>query len=131
MTIAERPHGRSRYNAGCRCGECRTANRDHARRRRAKRLQPVPPPAAEGLPVPELSDGAVTAAVRAQIECLGGAERPGLAAVAVALARVLDNPTAVPQHPSAAHRLSEVLDRLGKSQPRRGRLSAVRGLTGG
>ena len=129
MTVADKPHGRSRYNAGCRCGECRAANREHSRRRRSKRLTAVPP--AEGSQQPEFADGAVTEAVRAQLADTAAAlERPGLTAIAIRLAQVLDNQTAIPQHAAAAHRLTEVLTTLSKSSTRRGRLSVVRSMTG-
>ncbi len=133
MTIAEKPHGRSRYNAGCRCGECRAANREHSRRRRSKQhLKPLPTPApAKGSQQPEFAeDGRVTEAVRAQLADTAAAqERPGLYAVAVRLAQLLDNPDAVPQYASAAHRLTEILGRLSKDTQRRGKLAAVRALT--
>jgi len=130
MTVAEKPHGRSRYNAGCRCGVCRAANRDHSRRRRSKQhLKPLPTPAKES-PRAEFTSGAVTEAVAAQLADNPAAqERPGLYAIAIRLAQLLDNPDAVPQYASAAHRLTEVLTILSKSAARRGRLSAVRGMT--
>ena len=47
-----------------------------------------------------------------------------------ALARVLDSPLAIAQHPSAAHRLSETLDKIRKgADGRTGRLAAVRQMT--
>lgn len=129
MTVADKPHGRSRYNAGCRCGECRAANREHSRQRRSKHLQPVPP-AAGSPPQAEFTDGAVAEAVRAQLANTAAAqERPGLYAVAIRLAQLLDRDDAIPQHASAAHRLTEVLTTLSKSSNRRGRLSMVRGMT--
>jgi hypothetical protein len=68
--------------------------------------------------------------VRAQLDNTAAAlERPGLAAIAVRLAAVLDNQTAIPQHAAAAHRLVEILTTLSKSSTRRGRLSAVRSMT--
>ena len=123
MTVADKPHGRSRYNAGCRCGECRAANREHSRRRRSKRLTAVPP--AEGSQPPEFADGAVTEAVRAQLaETAVALERPGLVAIAIRLAQLLDNQAAIPQHAAAAHRLTETLTTLSKTSTRRGRGSA-------
>ena len=128
MTIADKPHGRSRYNAGCRCGECRTANRDHQRNRRSKHLTPVPRP--EGAPPAEFIDGPVTKAVRAQLEHLPAArERPGLYAIALRLAQLMDTQSAVPQYASAAKVLSEILSTLSKHSTQRTRLSAVRSMT--
>jgi hypothetical protein len=131
MTIADKPHGRrSRYNAGCRCGECRSANRDHQRSRRSKHLTPVP--AGEVSPPAEFIDGPVTEAVRAQLEHLPSAqERPGLYAIALRLAQLLDNPTAVPQYASTARVLTDLIATLSKHSARRTRLSAVRNMTPG
>jgi hypothetical protein len=69
--------------------------------------------------------------VRAQLADLDAAvDRPALAAIAVVLARDLDDSSAVPQHPAIAHRLTEVLIALMKSSTRgRRRLAAVRSLT--
>ena len=125
------PHGRARYQRGCRCADCCAANRAYARdRKRATqraKLAALPAPAAA---TPEPAAGPVAAAVINQIGGTAAAqERPGLFAIAIRLAQLLDNPAAVPQHAAAAHRLTEVLERLAQSQPRRGRLSAVRDLT--
>lgn len=74
--------------------------------------------------------GAVVAAVQAQLDGTAAAqERPGLAAIAVRLAEVLDNQSAIPQHAAAAHRLVEILGTLSKSSMRRTRLSMVRSMT--
>lgn len=129
MTIADRPHGRrSRYNAGCRCGECRAANRDHARRRRSKHLQRVP--AGDLSPPAEFIDGPVTEAVRAQLEHLPAAQdRPGLFAIAIRLAQLMDNQSAVPQYASAAKVLTDIITTLSKQSRRPGRLTAVRDMT--
>jgi hypothetical protein len=43
---------------------------------------------------------------------------------------VLDPPLAIAQHPSAAHRLSETLDKIRKgSDTRQGKLASVRSMT--
>lgn len=131
MTIADKPHGRSRYNAGCRCGTCKTANREYARGRRSKHLRAVTSPVPDvTAPPTEPAEGAVVGAVVAQLGGLAAAEeRPAMAAIALALARVLDNEAAIPQHAAAAHRLVEVLGALHKGSNRRGRLAAVRAMT--
>lgn len=131
------PHGRSRYTKGCRCGICREANREYQRHYRAKPLRAVPDTAAEVVSsaVPgglqRLDNGGVVAeAVQRQLDALGAVEaRPGMAAIALRLAELLDNPLALPQHPAAAGRLVELLGRLSKEQQRRGRLTAVRDMT--
>lgn len=54
-----------------------------------------------------------------------------LAAAAVVMARILDNPLAITAQPSAAGKLMAVLDELHKRQVRRGRLAAVQAKTAG
>lgn len=128
VTIADRPHGRSRYTAGCRCGTCKQANREYQRRRRSKHLQPVPP--GDPSPPSEFISGPVTQAVSAQLEHLPAAqERPGVFAIAIRLAQLLDNQTAVPQYSSAARVLTDIIATLSKHSTRRTRLSAVRSMT--
>ena len=128
-------HGRARYTKGCRCGVCRTANREYQRRyRRAKPLQavPVPEPSAQADADDRAApaEGAVTAAVTAQLAGLPEAEsRPGLAAAAIRLAELLDRPEAMPQHPAAAGRLVELLEKLTRGNAKRGRLTLVRSMT--
>jgi len=136
-------HGtRARYKAGCKCSSCATTEKKYqqgARQRRKERqaaesaqlttqvatLTLAPPAQCEPEP------GRVEVGVTAELSRLSTvANREGLVEVAIALARVLDNPVAVAQHPSAAHRLCEALDRLRKgSDARQGRLASVRALT--
>lgn len=128
------PHGRSRYQRGCRCATCCSANRTYARdRKRAKQsqLRALPPIPADPSPQDQPQEpGPVGAAVRAQLDTTAAArERPGLAAIAVALAEVLDNQSAIPQHAAAAHRLIELLGLMSKSATRHGRLTVVRSMT--
>lgn len=126
MTIADAPHGRGRYQRGCRCGTCKLANREYQRRHRTKQLRLVTPPPADVPTVP----GPVEIGVRAQLEHLPSAqERPGVYAVAVRLAAVLDNQTAIPQHASAARVLTEIITGLSRQSRRPGRLTAVRSMT--
>ena len=128
MTIADKPHGRTRYNAGCRCGQCRTANREHQRRLRSKPLASVPRP--EGSPPADFIDGPVTEAVRAQLASLPAAQdRPGLIAIAIRLGQLMDTESAVPQYSAAAKVLSDIITTLSKHSTRRTRLTAVRGMT--
>lgn len=133
-------HGtRTRYNSGCRCDECKQASRDYDKARRQKMLAAKhTPPTLTALPTgPSVPDsvlpeaGRVEAGVLAEIEQLSTtASRQGLVEIAIALARVLDSPLAIAQHPSAAHRLSETLDKLRKgADSRKGKLAAVRSMT--
>lgn len=133
-------HGRARYVKGCRCGVCREANRAYQRRYRATKLRPVPDVSADTAP-PEQAprhgrlqrigrSTVVADAVQRQLDDTGAAERrPGLAAAAIKLAELLDNPLAVPQHPQAAGRLVALLGLLAREERHGGRLAAVRSLT--
>jgi hypothetical protein len=69
-------------------------------------------------------------AVQQEIDSLVS-PRPGLAAVAVAMAEILDNPKATSSKPPAANQLMRVMEMLRKSSEgaRQGRLAAVRSLT--
>lgn len=133
-------HGtRTRYNTGCRCADCKQASRDYDKARRQRvnaakhgtgRLTAVPQ-VPDVSPVLEHEAGRVEAGVLAEIGGLStAASRQGLVEIAIALARVLDSPLAIAQHASAAHRLSETLDKLRKgADGRSGRLAAVRQMT--
>ena len=126
MTNGPTPHGRGRYQRGCRCGTCTSANREYQRRHRTKQFRLVTPPPADVPPAP----GPVEIGVRAQLEHLASAqERPGVFAVAVQLAAVLDNQSAIPQHASAARVLTEIIMSFTRQSRRPGRLTAVRSLT--
>lgn len=129
-------HGtRTRYNQGCRCDDCKMASREYDKRRRlAKAAGGKGSATVTALPEPSNSDGEpgrVESGVLAEIGGLStAASRQGLVEIAVALARVLDSPLAIAQHPSAAHRLSETLDKIRKgSDSRQGKLAAVRSMT--
>ena len=134
--MAARHGTRSKYNTGCRCDACVKASRDYDKARRlAGRRGPVKAAQVSTLPTPKsVADavdreaGRVEAGVMAEIgELSTAASRQGLVEIAIALARVLDSPLAIAQHPSAAHRLSETLDKLRKgADGRSGRLAAVR-----
>jgi hypothetical protein len=75
--------------------------------------------------------GAVEAGVQAEIEGLQQtSERPGVAQMALALARILDDPKAKSQQPAAAANLANLLDRLHKgADAKKSRLAAVRQMT--
>jgi hypothetical protein len=70
------------------------------------------------------------AAVREEIEALGGVGRPGLAAAALALAAIFDNPKATSSQPPAAGALVNILNQLRKSAAgAKPKLAAVRQMT--
>lgn len=103
------------YKNGCRCGECRKANRERIRVYRAsKRGDPTP----VGLPV-EVGEETVEHAVRREVAGLQvAAERPADVATCLVLARLLDDAQCTPQHPSAASRLTDIMARLRADAPR-------------
>jgi hypothetical protein len=72
--------------------------------------------------------GQVEAAVREEVEHLStAATRPGLAAAALAMARLLDSPLNTAQHPQAVARLQAALAELRVgADSKRGWLAAVR-----
>ncbi len=129
-------HGRTRYARGCRCGVCKAAERDYQRNRyRRERGLPVGPPdppklnAVESRPISSL-DGSVVVAVRDELGAAPAAgERPGLAAAALALAAILDDPQHVPTQPAAARQLAAILGTLSKPTQRRGKLAVVKSMT--
>ena len=86
----------------------------------------------ESVIAPRFSPNTVTAAVSLEISEIGAHSRPGLAAAAIAMARILDNPKAVSSQPPAAKVLSALLDKLrSASGGRSGRLAVVRSMTPG
>ena len=130
-------HGsRTRYNAGCRCDACKLASREYDKSRRQRMLSSKHAPATvtnlRSAPASEPAElGRVESGVMAEIGSLSTtASRQGLVEIAIALARVLDSPLAIAQHASAAHRLSETLDKLRKgADSKTGKLAAVRQMT--
>ncbi len=139
-----REHGtRSMYVGGCRCPECRLAESNFQKGRRRRGIKPGMPLASA--PHPEIAvaarapvapipagPGRVEAAVDAEIAMLSTAsKRPGLVAGALAMARILDNPLATPQHAPAMRRMQDALAelRIG-ADVHRGWLGDVRELSG-
>jgi hypothetical protein len=139
--MAAKSHGtRRRYNEGCRCDECRHAQALYQRRYRERKANGLTRPHAPPVVVAELpqaeayridTPGPVEAAVQQEIGGLAQAElRPGLVAIAAAMARVLDSTPPTPK-PAAAKVLVNVLDTLhkGSAQGRRGNLAVVKSMT--
>ena len=99
--------GRTRYTRGWRCEVSKAAERDYQRNRYRRRHRLTTNDAAEP-PAPALRvvagsgadsprDGPVVAAVRAELDgAPAAAERPGLAAVALAIDQTHSSRTAVP-----------------------------------
>jgi hypothetical protein len=124
-------HGTRRgYGEGCRCGDCKDAQRLYQRRYRERRaLRNVTPVSPDE--VATEFPGPVEAAVNDEIGGLAADARPGLAQTALALARIMDNPKAVNQQPAAAKVLAALLEKLhsASARGRRGSLSVVRSMT--
>ena len=75
-------------------------------------------------------DGAVVAAVRDELDTApAAAQRPGLAAAALALAAILDDPQHVAVQPAAARQLVTILGTLSKRTQRNGKLAVVKSMT--
>ena len=148
-------HGRARYRRGCRCDQCKCAKSDYQRARRRRISESVglfaepvtpclvllPPACSRSLTsvnalsaathIQQTPLGAVVTAVMAEIEAMGTNRRPGLAAAAVALAEILDNPRAVSSQPAAAKVLVALLEKLRSpsARGRGGNMAVVRSLT--
>jgi hypothetical protein len=87
----------------------------------------IPPPDPNGSP--EL--GSVELAVHKEVNDLPAQRRPGLVAIALAMARILDSSRVVSAQPAAAKVLVSVLDTLhkGSAQGHRGNLAVVKSMT--
>jgi hypothetical protein len=142
-------HGIAKYNAGCRCDVCKKATSEYhrARRRRLAEATGDPSvPVGAGLRVingaaepPATSadtdpDGrpSVVLGVSEAIESMAGHRRPDLAAAALALASVLDNPKAISTWPAAAAKMSDLMEQLRRSgDGKRSKLASIRSMTSG
>jgi hypothetical protein len=83
----------------------------------------------DSLPVSS-HDGSVVAAVRAELDAAPAAcERPGLAAAALSLAAILDDPKHGAIQPAAARQLVAILGTLTKRTYRRAPLVVVKSMT--
>jgi hypothetical protein len=134
--MAARHGTRHRYNDGCRCDECKAANAAYQAEYRQRPTAVIPLPTVRNLTAPTFDPvtkschlGPVESGVEAEIAGLTEA-RPGLAQMALALARIMDNPKAVNQQPAAAKVLISMLEKLRSASPagRRG-LAVVREMT--
>jgi hypothetical protein len=124
---------------GCRCDACTQANRDYFKaRNQAKNAEKhgggtvtVLKTVATGATQPAVREiGPNEAGTLLELEGLpAAASRPGLVQVVLTLARLMDSPMAIAQHPQAAGRWAEIMDRLRKGAEKKGRLSAVRQMT--
>jgi hypothetical protein len=133
MTVEERHgHGGRRYKPGCESCRVEAAERKRALRARKRGLAPLPPlPAEEPADAPEPAAGPVVLAVTADLASLGDLTGwRALAAGALAMARILDDPRQVTTQPSAVRQLMSLMGVLRReAAPRPGRLAAVQALS--
>jgi hypothetical protein len=125
--MAARHGTRRRYNEGCHCEDCTAANNVYQQEYRQRRVGPMLTPV-----TPPLCDpGPVESGVAEEIDGLASQARPGLAQVALALARIMDNPNATNQQPTAAKVLTALLDKLRSGSALGGRrsLAVVRAMS--
>lgn len=119
-------HNRNTWRKGCRCNECRADHRLDLRERRAKKKQDKQA-AAEAEERKKLHYPTLIA-VQKQLNIIKAEEtNPGVAAICIQMAKILDDPAATPQQPAAAGKLLDALKELGV-QPRKpgANLTAVR-----
>ena len=110
----------------------RDNQRNRYRRQRGLAVDPPDPPKLNGVESQPIAscDGSVVAAVRDELGTApAAAERPGLAAAALALAAILDDPQHVAVQPAAARQLVAILGTLAKRAQRRGKLAVVKSMT--
>lgn len=129
--MAARHGTRARYNDGCRCDDCVTANSSYQADYRQRRMAGGSTTSSEHFVDPASGPGRVESAVKDEIDGFAAEARPGLAQVALCMARLLDNPKAVNQQPAAAKVLAALLEKLhaASAQGRRGSLALVRTMT--
>lgn len=122
-------HGtRRRYIEGSRCEDCIAANTAYQHRWRQGRTCGEPSTPNVAVSLSPVTAGPVESGVQAEIAGLAAEARPGLAAIAISLAQLMDDPKARNQQPAAAKVLSALLDKLHRAgaQGRRGNLAVVR-----
>jgi hypothetical protein len=138
-------HGsRQSYGEGCRCQECKSAQAVYMREWKARKAGADIPEPRKGrpkkgesasvtpirTPKPDVI-GDAQQAVLDELETLTVAgSRKSAAQAALAMARILDNPAALPQQPTAAAKLMQIMDDLRKGSGRsKGRLVGLQQMT--
>jgi hypothetical protein len=119
-------HGTRRgYTEGCRCDDCITAQRLYQQRYRERSLSPL-----TDARTARAGPGPVESGAQAEIGGPAAEARPGLAQMALAMARILDS-KAVNQQPAEVKVLATLLDKLHQAGTpgRLGHLATVRAMT--
>ncbi len=126
-------HGtRTCYNDGCRCDKCKIAEANYQKKRRHgtddATVVSLPGASADVVdnPEPRPIGPCEQAAIDELSDTPASLARPGLYQMALAMARLVDNPVTVAQHTQAAARYAELSATLRKGTEKRSRLSAVR-----
>lgn len=133
-------HGTGRcYREGCRCDDCRRAMREYNADLRRRKAEGGPiGPSGRVIELPSASansrgagPGAVEAAVLEEISDLQlTSDRPGLAAMAVSLAQLMDDGASKAKRPEAAAKLEGILEKLHKgADAKKSKLASVRAMT--
>lgn len=148
MAAQHREHGRPRYQKGCtceacvaagttkpcRCQVCVAANRAYKRRNDQLRVisSGGDAPDRTGPRAETNPDRLVETKVQAELDLLGKAaeDKPGLAAGALAMGRLLDDPLSGPQHPAAFGQLRAALKEI-RGTPAGARTSKLTAMRGG
>ena len=141
-------HGRRGYKQGCRCDQCKSAEREYQQDLRRRKAEASPGDATSGVTPGlalvqdlrtsqvEVSSGfaaedSAVAGLRIELERMNALDG-ALVGAAFALARVLDDPKATTAKAAAAGKLSDLLEQLRKSgEVKKSKLASVRAMTSG
>ena len=109
-------HNASGWRQGCRCNVCRADHRlklrEHRKAKREQKREDREKAQADAEKRAKLFP--TMTAVAAQLDALDAMEaNPGIAAVALKMAAILDDSAATPQQPAAAGKLLDALEKLG------------------
>jgi hypothetical protein len=133
-TIAS--HGRRGYRQGCRCEQCKLAEREYQQDLKRRKADSEPESGNAGLAFLPGGRGSVevvgprVAAFRLAMESLNGDKVPDLVAAAESLCEVLDNPKALSTRPAAAAKFAELMGQIRKSgDVKKSKLSSIRSMT--
>jgi hypothetical protein len=133
-TIAS--HGRRGYRQGCRCDQCRSAERAYQQELKRRKADSEPGADNAGLAFLPGVRGAAepvgprVAAFRLAMESLNGDKMPDLVAAAESLCEVLDNPRALSTRPAAAAKFADLMSQIRKSgDEKKSKLASVRSMT--
>ena len=114
-------HGYKAYAAGCRCDQCKEAHRVYQRRYRERKAAGLTQPVAM-VQLPTGGNptvGPVESAVELEVSGLAADARPTLAAVALAMAKILDGQVPTPKPPAAKAARAPKTGKMARMRSRR------------